>query len=348
MTHPSKPRVLCVDDEPGVLRSLGLLLRDRFDVASAANAGEGLALMRHSEFDVVISDQRMPGMPGTDFLKRVKEESPRTMRLLLTGHAEVNDVLRSINDSEVFRYVHKPWDNRHLVDMVTYAATVARKVPPVGTTRHPHHRDVEATAGPDPRAGSDIETVLLVDEDANTERHVRTALGQDTLLLWARSPGEAVSLMHRHKVAVIVADTQPGNGATLKLIRAVKRSSPNIVAVIHAAECDSATIGRLINEGQIFRFVSKPAGPASIERAIKAALNKRRQLMAQPSSIARHALDISRLAAFARSRHDPVDGEASGHSAALAHAEHTPPALPAQLHSRRPGMRWLRRLLRQT
>lgn len=348
MTTPTKPRVLCVDDEPGVLRSLHALLSERFDVFSATHAAEALALMGSRGFDVVISDQRMPGMPGTEFLEQVKEMSPQTMRLLLTGHAEYTDVLRSVNDSEVFRYIHKPWDNQHLLDMVTYAATVAREVPLRRPATRPTNPAALAPTDPDLRFGSDIEAVLLMDEDPTTEHVLRTALGQDMLLLWARSPGEAVSLMHRHKVAVIVADTHSGTSATLNLIRAVKRSSPNIVAVMHAADCDSATIGRLINEGQIFRFMSKPAGPACMGRTIQAALAKHRQLMAQPSSIARHALDISRLAAFARSRHDPVDGVHSVAKVWMARAEPAPPAVPGRLWSRRSGMRWLRRLFRHT
>jgi DNA-binding NtrC family response regulator len=347
MTTPTKPRVLCVDDDPGVLRSLHALLRDRFDVSSATHADEALALLGASAFDVVISDQRMPGMSGTEFLEQVKERSPQTMRLLLTGHADYTDVLRSVNDSEVFRYIHKPWDNRHLVDMVTYAATVAREVPLRRPASLPDNPTDETRADGIPRFGSDIEAVLLVDDDATTERRLRAVLGRDMLLLWARSPGEAVSLMHRHKVAVIVADIRPGNGATLDLIRAVKRSSPNIVAVVHAADCDSATIGRLINEGQIFRFMSKPAGPACIDRTIKAALKKHRQFMAQPASVARHALDISRLAAFARSRHDPVDGLESKAADRKARADGRPQPVPGLPRPRNPGMRWLKRLFRR-
>lgn len=344
MTTFTKPRVLCVDDEPGVLRSLCSLLRDRFDVFSASNADEGLALLRHSEFDVVISDQRMPGMTGTEFLEEVKDKSPHTMRLLLTGNAEFTNALQSVNDSEVFRYIQKPWDNEHLVNMVTYAASVARGVP-LHKPAPPEGAATDAPADVRHRFGSDIETILLMDEDPTTERQLRTVLGQDMLLLWARSPGEAVSLMHRHKVAVIVVDTHSGTSATLDLIRAVKRSSPNIVAVIHAAECDGDTVGRLINEGQIFRFMSKPAGPTCMSRTIQAALKKHRQFMAQPASVARHALDISRLAAFARSRHDPLDGEPDDAPGWLTHQPHTSLAMGSRPGYRSWGPRWLNRLL---
>lgn len=317
MNSPTRPRILCVDDEPGVLRSLHALLRDRFEMWSATHAGEGLALVRQIGFDVVISDQRMPGMPGTEFLQQVKTLSPHAMRLLLTGHAEFTDVLGSVNDSEVFRFIHKPWDNRHLIEMVTYAATVARAVP-LRPSAVPAEA-VCAAAGTGPRFGSDTETVLLMDDDPAAEQRLRTVLGRDMLLLWARSPREAVGLVQRHRVAVIVADTQAGHRATLDLVRAAKRSSPNTVAVIHAAECDGPTMGRLINEGQIFRFIAKPAGPAHLGRALQAALNKHHQLMAQPASVARHALDIARL-----------------------------DAVPERPLAQRWGVRWLRRVFRRS
>ncbi len=348
MKNPSKPRVLCVDDEPGVLRSLDALLRNRFDVTSTTDAREALELVRHSEFDVVISDQRMPGMTGTELLEQVKALSPHTMRLLLTGYADYAEVLQSVNNSEVFRFVHKPWDNRHLVETVTYAANVAREVPLQRPAAHPVEAEADVLVGPIQWQGSDTRTVLLMDNDPASEHQLRTVLGQGTLLLWARSPGEAMSFMHRHKVAVVVADTRSGSAATLDLIKALKRGSPNVVAVIHTADRDSATISHLINEGQIFRFLAKPAAPATIARAIAAALKKHRELMAQPASIARHAVDISRLAAFARHCNGPVDGLEAPAENGMAQAEGASAALVRRSCPRLSGVAWFKRLLRMT
>jgi DNA-binding NtrC family response regulator len=300
MNTRNRPRVLCVDDEPSVLRSLNWLLRSRFDVTSANSGDEGLGLVRHSAFDVVISDQRMPGMTGTEFLERVKETSPNTMRLLLTGYAEYSDVLRSVNDSEVFRFINKPWDNQHLIETVAYAAAVAREVP----LQRSLGAASTTSAGLETLQGGHTEAVLLMDEDPAIEHQIRSLLGEDMLMLWARNHNEAVSLLQRYKVAVIVADTGAGQVSTVNLIRTVKRSSPNIVAVVYTAERDSTTLSRLINEGQIFRFIAKPAGPAYVGRMIGSALKKHRDLMAQPSSIARHAME--------HPRHLALEGNASG------------------------------------
>lgn len=339
-----KPRVLCVDDEPSILRSLNWLLRSRFDVSAVTDANEGLELIRNSDFDVVISDQRMPGMEGTEFLERVKEMSPHTMRLLLTSYADYTDVLRSVNGSEVFRFINKPWNNQHLVETVSYAAAVAREVPLRRPVPDATDEACAALVGLDLAHASSTEAVLLMDQDPAIEHQLRAAMGEDTLLLWARSPGEAVSLLHRHRVSVFVADICSGSSATLDLIRAVKRSSPNIVAVIYTAERDSATISRLINECQIFRFIAKPAGPAYVNRTIRASLKKHRELMAQPAFIARHAVEISRMAAFARTCKVPMEGVETDAMALEEPQDDGLFAVSAHPQPAQSGVAWLRRL----
>jgi len=324
MNAPNQPRVLCVDDEPGVLRALEALLHERFEVSCTTDAREALERVRHRAFDVVISDQRMPGMSGTELLEQVKHLSPRTMRLLLTGYADCAEALQSVNASEVFRFIHKPWDNRQLMETVTYAAAVARRVPWRRPAAHLVGTGSGGLVDSVQWRGSDTRTVLLMDTDPATEHQLRAVLGQGTLLLWARHPGEAEGLTVRHKVAVLVIDSRLGTDASLDLIRAVKGNSPNVVTVVHAADADSITVSRLINEGQIFRFLPKPATPALIEDTLHAALEKHRELMVQPSSVARHAIDISR---------PPAPGFI------------TPLAGPIGWRVPRSGMGWLKRIL---
>ena len=338
MNSLTRPRVLCVDDEPSVLRSLNWLLRSRFDVSSANGASEGLELVRNSAFDVVISDQRMPGMTGTEFLERVKETSPNTMRLLLTGYSEYTDVLRSVNDSEVFRFINKPWDNQHLIETVSYAAAVAREVPLQPSLNPATATDIDLGT----LRGGHTEAVLLMDEDPAIEQQLRGILGEEMLMLWARNHSEAVSLLQRYKVAVILADTRSGSGCTLDLIRAVKRSSPNIVAMVYTTERDSSTISRLINEGQIFRFIAKPAGPGYLSRMVGSALKKHRDLMARPSSIARHAVEHPRHLALEgcgpTSGWDPTD------AAPLGASSFDPLNASAAQGGHMSGVAWLKRL----
>ncbi len=116
-------KVLCVDDEPKVLSALKRLLRRRkFDVTVTSDPDEARRLVRQEQFAVVVSDQRMPEVSGTDLLKEVCEASPDSVRILLTGYADIDASIDAINESGVFRYVTKPWDDRELVSIVQQAA----------------------------------------------------------------------------------------------------------------------------------------------------------------------------------------------------------------------------------
>ncbi|GAA2608091.1 EAL domain-containing response regulator [Paractinoplanes durhamensis] len=104
-----KPKVLLVDDDPRILAGLRRQLHQRFLVATAGSGVEALTLVAaEDDFAVVVSDMRMPGMDGAAFLARVRVESPRSTRVLLTGQTELSAAVRAINDGQVFRFLSKP------------------------------------------------------------------------------------------------------------------------------------------------------------------------------------------------------------------------------------------------
>jgi response regulator RpfG family c-di-GMP phosphodiesterase len=107
--------VLCVDDESNVLSALVRLFRkEDYRFLTAGNGAEALARLTGEHVQVVIADQRMPGMSGLELLQRVKRLYPDTVRVVLSGTADVNVVLESINQGEVFRFITKPWNDEEL------------------------------------------------------------------------------------------------------------------------------------------------------------------------------------------------------------------------------------------
>ncbi|HEX8956963.1 MAG TPA: HD domain-containing phosphohydrolase [Burkholderiaceae bacterium] len=115
-------RVLCVDDEPNILSSLRRLLRaEGYQVLLAEGGAAGLALLESEHVDIVISDMRMPEMDGAQFLERVRSKWPDTIRLLLTGYADIQSILDAINRGEIYRYVTKPWNDSDLLLIVRHA-----------------------------------------------------------------------------------------------------------------------------------------------------------------------------------------------------------------------------------
>jgi len=118
---PVLPRILLVDDEPENLRALERTLRQRFEIVSANNPEEALRAIQAKEFAAVISDQRMPGMLGTDLLAQIAKMKPVTTRIILTAFTETAEILDAINRAEIYRYITKPWNNQELVTVLQQA-----------------------------------------------------------------------------------------------------------------------------------------------------------------------------------------------------------------------------------
>ncbi|MCG8591344.1 MAG: response regulator [Proteobacteria bacterium] len=130
MSDPGKkPNVLCVDDEPQILEGLQLHLRRGYRVSIAASGAEGLARIREEgPFVVVISDMRMPEMSGAEFLARVRTEAPDTVRILLTGQADVESTVQAVNEGGIFRFLTKPCPPDRLRETVAAAVEQWRLV----------------------------------------------------------------------------------------------------------------------------------------------------------------------------------------------------------------------------
>jgi two-component system, probable response regulator PhcQ len=109
------PRVLLVDDEPSVTEALKRQLRrEPYEVLCAASADQAMQVLRNESIDVVVSDERMPGMAGSELLSVVRRHFPDTVRMVLTGHASLQATLRAINEGQVSRFFIKPCDPAEL------------------------------------------------------------------------------------------------------------------------------------------------------------------------------------------------------------------------------------------
>ena len=131
VTNPSSPekgKILFVDDEENILRSLQRLFMDEeVEVFTASSGAKGLEILaREPEVGVIVSDQRMPEMTGVDFLEKSKAISPQSIRILLTGYADVNAAIDAINRGGTFRYLNKPWNDDELVQAVKGALHMYR------------------------------------------------------------------------------------------------------------------------------------------------------------------------------------------------------------------------------
>jgi CheY-like chemotaxis protein len=123
LDRPKKAKMLVVDDEPDNLDLLYRTFRRDFNVLKAESGVHALQLLsEEGEVAVIISDQRMPEMKGTEFLSRTVPKFPDTMRIILTGFTDVEDLVEAINSGQVYKYITKPWDPNELKAVVQRAA----------------------------------------------------------------------------------------------------------------------------------------------------------------------------------------------------------------------------------
>ncbi len=108
--------VLCVDDEVNILNSLKRLFRkERFTFLTASSGAEALNLMQEKEVNVIIADQKMPAMSGTELMARVKDIYPDIIRIILTGYTDVDSISESVNKGYIYKFFMKPWNDQALI-----------------------------------------------------------------------------------------------------------------------------------------------------------------------------------------------------------------------------------------
>lgn len=266
----SKPRILLVDDEERILRTLTMLLRMQYQVFSTTDGHEALKILQQEKINVLISDQRMPTMIGTELLEKAKNLSPNTVRILLTGYADVEAAMDSVNDGEIFRYINKPWGPKELRDTVADAVNIATKLEKVNVPSFPV---------PAPAKGL---TCLVLDEDVAVFEAVKELLGAQHNVLWRTTIASALTVLATQPVAVLVTELQLADGDASIMIKTLKREYPDLLTIINTCFKDTQRVASLINQAQVFRYLPKPLRKGLLAKSLESTLARYKQLQDVP------------------------------------------------------------------
>ena len=266
----SKPRILLVDDEERILRTLTMLLRMQYQVFSTTDGHEALKIIQQEKINVLISDQRMPTMIGTELLEKAKQLSPNTVRILLTGYADVDAAMDSVNEGEIFRYINKPWGPKELRDTVADAVSIASKLDKVSVPSFP---------APTPAKGL---TCLVLDEDVAVFETVKDLLGAQHNVLWRTSIASALTVLAAQPVAVLVSELQLADGDASIMIKTLKREYPDLLTIINTCFKDTQRVASLINQAQVFRYLPKPLRKGLLAKSLESTLARYKQLQDVP------------------------------------------------------------------
>jgi DNA-binding NtrC family response regulator len=253
--------VLFVDDEERILNGLRGLFRTQYHVFTADNGALALDIVRHSDIQIVVSDQRMPGMTGVELLRAIRKAAPHTVRLLLTGYSDLPALVGSINEGEIFRFVKKPWDNNEIRATLAEAAALAAKVSP----------GVPVAARSPRSAGS----ILVIDAGQTLAKGLERLLAGEARVEVAATVAEAAQILkQRGDVAAIVADLAAGKEGLVKLFKLLKEKRPEVLSILVAKEPDSELVAELINQAQIYRFLAKPVNGRELRSHVSEALRR--------------------------------------------------------------------------
>lgn len=273
---PSQPRVLFVDDEPRVLTSMRMLFRDDYEVFFADSGQQALDLLKTTRVDVIVSDQRMPNMTGIELLQAAREINPHAMRILLTGYSDLKAVIGSVNEAEIFRFVNKPWSNEVLSSTVANAAVAARASAAQG---HPLPKSAQASTSDTHSPG-----VLVLDDDPTMPARIQAILGNDFRVFGANTMDEAVGQLEREHIGVVISDTRVQDHPVVSLIGTLKQHHPELVSVILTARADAGAAIDLINQGQIYRLITKPIQDVACRITVNSA-HKQHQRLTQNQAL---------------------------------------------------------------
>jgi response regulator RpfG family c-di-GMP phosphodiesterase len=279
----SSPTLLVVDDEPLVLSSLERLFKADFQVFKADNGPRAIEIMQSERIDVLISDQRMPGMTGVQVLERAREISPATMRILLTGYADLEAVRGAVNAGEVFRYLTKPWSNSVLRETVKACLNAAyassAEIALLKTTQA-----VEVPTG----------SILILDNDLVSAKKITEAIGPGYQIHVAQNLAAATRILDSDPhIWLMISEVRVQGEEIAEFLSVLKSVSPALISIAVSSIQDANMVIRLINEGQIMRFLGKPIDSTRVRQAVGYAQVRHRQVKLSAGMRSRFAVETS-------------------------------------------------------
>jgi DNA-binding NtrC family response regulator len=274
-------RVLIVDDETNVLNALRRELQETYRLETYSSPAEALERCRSEAFDLVIVDYKMPGMDGIQFLREFDKLLPDAARVVLSGEADFDAVVGSINEMHIYRFIAKPWDKTELA--VTLAQVLAHNTTLLENRRLAEilRRQIGWQRAHDP---DKLYQVLVVDDEQHALNAVERDLTardrfEDLHVVLLHEADQAVRVVNpdfRFKVYtdisplhalerakqlnfdVVIADYLMPEMDGLRFLEAFRQLQPDAARVLFSGQANRETLVNAINRSEIYAFIGKP------------------------------------------------------------------------------------------
>ena len=282
-----KPKIAFIDDEPRILRSLKMHFRQSHDVFITTDASELMKYVSEHDVQVVISDQRMPDKQGTEVLRDIKAASPNTLRILLTGYADLNAVIDSVNEGEIYRYITKPWQNDELKQIVNKATEIAQQTQEI-TQNTMQGNDTQQVSGGSTGSNRNI---LVLDDDESVYQQIKSHFKSAYTVSWASNLEQAAKLLQKKRFGVTITDSTLNKENITPIVYALKNIQPDLMVLMLTEFKDAHMVIDLINKGQVYRCLPRPTNFSIMSISLDRAFDHHERLVEQPILAARHHVE---------------------------------------------------------
>lgn len=283
-----KPVVVFIDDEERILRVMKKLFRKTHEVFCTTDPDEYLNFIQNNIVHVAVSDQRMPQRLGVDILRDVKEISPNTIRILLTGYADLEAIVDSINEGEIYRYLTKPCKAEEMLRVVGRATEIA-----LAQNQTVDDEVKQTLLGVAAKNIQNKGTVLIIDDDVNVMKSMQDEFGHVYHFKWASNLEEAYEHLAAGDVNVCITDIYINGTNIAPVIYTLKQHARNIVVLVQTDFKDAGQLIDLINKGQVYRCLPKPIRLSLTKISLERAYQHHLQLVNVPEMAQRHEVEES-------------------------------------------------------
>ncbi len=262
-TANSLPKVLLVDDEPRILRSLKAALKNHYDIFTANNGHEAKSIINdNQDCSVIVSDERMPDILGHELLMWSKHNHPKIIRILMTGYSDMRAIQNAINKAEIYKYISKPWNIQELKTIIDGGIVHVKS----------NHLNSQSTTAVHP-ATCELAILNMVDENDKIYSKVAKSMAMTHHIIHDIGTTLLV-LQNNPQVGVLFIDDDHANQDTTELIMHIQQNHPAVVIMIATSAADGKNAIKLLNDGQIFRYLVKPLTETRLLPMLKAAVQR--------------------------------------------------------------------------
>lgn len=267
-----KYSILFVDDEPRITNALKAIFRKEYSVYTANSGVEALTLLEIEKVDVIVSDQRMPEMLGSELLAKVSSLYPQTICILLTGFMDEKGVVDSINEAEVFRFIDKPWNNEEIQQVVSEAAFVSEFVN-IESKKEGVLKSPEKAKAAKLNASK---AMIIIEEQNDVHNQISDFCNQQNIMIHSLQHGEQTiaATASLASIGVAIIELTKDSNEAMQTIKLLEQTRPELITIAITREHDAQTAVNLINQSQVFKYLAKPLKLDEFEDIIEDAFDR--------------------------------------------------------------------------